>query len=44
MSESPAWPGNDMQRDQERKSKTGAAFTKAALPQYNTTNVQVICH
>ena len=38
------WDGNDMQRDQERVSKPGAAFTKAALSQYNTTFVQVICH
>lgn len=44
MSESPAWSGNDMQLDQERASKTGPAFTEAALQQYNTTIMQVICH
>jgi len=44
MSESPAGPGNDMQRDQVRRSKTCTAFTMAASDRYISTILHVTCH
>jgi hypothetical protein len=44
MSESSAGPGNGMQMDQERLSKSGAVLTMTGLDHYISIMLQMTCH
>ena len=44
MNKSPAVLGDDIQRDQERSSKSCTVFAMAVSDQYISTILQVPCH